>query len=138
MNRKPPQQRAVTLKSVLAGLLGITVIGLYSNTNDRVLKMSPLVGNHLPVAAFSMILLLAVLWNPLVGRWIRALRFGTRELALVMGMMLVCSWIPGLELLPLLPLFDHHPWTTQNEFPSAVEAGAHPRLPAREALPAPA
>jgi hypothetical protein len=124
-------QRAVTLKSVLAGLLGITVIGLYSNTNDRVLKLSPLVGNHLPVAAFSMILLLAVLWNPLVGRWIRALRFGTKELALVMGMMLVCSWIPGSSFFRYFPYSIVTPWTTQNAHPQWKQEHTLDYLPAK-------
>src|SRR3954470_17804477 len=89
------RQRAVSFKAVLAGFVGVAIVGLYSNTNDRVLHLSPLVGNHMPIGAFTFILLLAVGWNPLIGRLSQALRFGTRELAVVLGMMLICSWIPG-------------------------------------------
>jgi len=121
--------RAVTIKSVLASMLGIVAIGLYSNTNDRVLKLSPLVGNHLPVAAFSLILVLAIIWNPLIGRWWQALRFGTKELALVLGVMLVCSWIPGSSFYRYFPYSIITPWTSAKSHADWQKEGTLGYLP---------
>ncbi len=87
-----------SLKSMLAGFLGIAVVSLYTSTNDRVLSISPLVGNHLPIGALSYVFALAVLWNPTVGRLGTWLRFGTREMAVILGMLFITSWIPGSSL----------------------------------------
>ncbi len=108
----------LSFKAILAGLLGIAVVCLYSSTNDRLLKLSPLIGNHLPIAAFSYVLVLAAMWNPVLGRITRALRFSTRELAVVLGMMLLCSWIPGSSLYRYLESYIIVPWTTAQEHPN--------------------
>jgi hypothetical protein len=126
-----PRQRAVTIKSVGAGLLGVAVVGLYSNTNDRVLKLSPLVGNHMPIGAFTFVLLLAVLWNPLIGRLGRALRFGTRELAVVLGMMLICSWVPGSSFYRYIHYQIIGPWNDAKTHPEWAKQGTLDYLPAR-------
>jgi hypothetical protein len=125
------RQRAVTIKSVTAGLAGVAVVGLYSNTNDRVLKLSPLVGNHMPIGAFTFVLLLAVLWNPVVGRLGRAFRFGTRELAVVLGMMLICSWIPGSSFYRYFQYEVILPWTEAKSHPAWAKEGTLDYLPAR-------
>ena len=84
-----------TLKAMAAGLLGIAAVSLYTSFNDRVLSISPLIGNHLPIGALSYVFALAVLWNPTVGRLGAWLRFGTREMAVILGMLFITSWIPG-------------------------------------------
>jgi hypothetical protein len=140
---EPRPERTITVKAVTAGLVGIVLIGLYSNANDRVLKLPPLVGNHMPIGAFTLILVLATVWNPLVGRFVRRLRFGTRELALAFGMMLVTSWLPGSSfwryfhcsiVMPWTSVSTHPDWQTQKTlsylpdrlFPLAHDQGTDP------------
>ncbi len=112
-----PGGPGITLKAVLFGLIGVAIISLYSNTNDRVLKLSPLVGNHMPIGAFTLILLLATVWNPLIGRLWSRLRFGTRELAVVLGMMLICSWLPGSSFYRYFHYSVIMPWTNEASHP---------------------
>lgn len=121
--------RGVTVKAVLAGLLGVAVISLYTSTNDRVLKLSPLIGNHLPVGPLTYILALAALWNPVVGRITRALRFGTRELAVVLGMMLICSWIPSSSLYRYLQDYMVLPWSHEAAHPNWKANGTLSYIP---------
>lgn len=125
----PASQRAITLKAILAGFAGIAVVGLYSNLNDRVLKLSPLVGNHMPIGAFTLILLLAVVWNPLIGRLHERLRFGTRELAVVLGMMLICSWIPGSSFYRYFHYQVIQPWAEAKNHPQWQAQGTLSHLP---------
>jgi hypothetical protein len=107
----------VTIKSVLFGLVGVAIIGVYSNTNDRVLKLSPLVGNHMPIGAFTIILLLATIYNPTLGRISARFRLGTRELAVILGMMLIASWVPGSGFYRYFHYSIVLPWTYENNHP---------------------
>jgi hypothetical protein len=127
----PPRPRAFTVKALLAALLGIAVVSLYSNTNDRVLQLSPLIGNHMPVAAFSLVLLLAVAWNPLIGRWSQRLLFGTRELALVLALMLISSWIPGSSFYRYFHGQVIGPWIDAKTHPEWEKQGTLTYLPDR-------
>jgi len=89
---------AFTLKALLFGLAGIVAIiggAAISNLIDN--NQSPLIGNHLPPAPYAFALLLALVWNPTVGR-ISWLRFSTRELVVALGLVLLCAWIPYSSL----------------------------------------
>lgn len=93
-----PAGRAFTLKALLFGLAGVCAIvsgASVSNLIDN--HQSPFIGNHVPSAPYAFVLLLAVLWNPIVGR-IAWLRFSTRELVVALGLTLLCAWIPYSSL----------------------------------------
>jgi hypothetical protein len=107
----------ITPRSVLLGIASVTFIAIYSNTNDRVLKLSPLIGNHMPIGAFTIILLLATLYNPLAAKLSRRLVLGTRELAVVFGMMLMCSWLPGSSFYRYFHYSLVLPWTQESSHP---------------------
>jgi hypothetical protein len=128
---RPPRERAITTKSVFTGFVGVIAVTFYAHFNDRVLKLSPLIGNHLPVGTFTLILLLGAVWNPLLGRVWRKLAFSTGELAVVVGMMLVSSWVPSSGFYR----YFHHalimPWLEQSQHPSWQAAGTLTHLPAR-------
>ncbi len=85
---------AFTVKSVATGLLFalVTVVGAWFN--DQYLKLSPAIGSFIPPLPFGLLLLLVLGWNPTIGRW-PALRFSTRELAVVFAMTLLVAWIPA-------------------------------------------
>lgn len=86
--------RAFTAKAVLTGLAGALLVSVLANVNDNVLHQTLLIGNHLPIGPFILICLLSLGWNPLAGRWWRWARFSVQELVVVLGLLLVCSWLP--------------------------------------------
>lgn len=88
-----PQPRAFTAKSLLTGVALALVVVVVAWFNDQVLKLSPAIGNYMPALPIGLTLLLAFVWNPLFGRWPR-LAFSPRELAVVLGLTLLVSWIP--------------------------------------------
>ncbi|MBA3708012.1 MAG: hypothetical protein H0W83_04215 [Planctomycetes bacterium] len=89
-----PVERAITVKSVLFGLIGVMFIALYANFNSEILKLSSIIGHQLPIGPFTIILVLATVWNPLAGRLWGRLRLGTREFAVVLAMMMISCWLP--------------------------------------------
>jgi len=129
--RETWQSVGITAKSVLFGLAGVTFIGIYSNTNDRVLKLSPLIGNHMPIGAFTIVLLLATIYNPIAGRLSRRLALETRELAVILGMMLMCSWLPGSGFYRYFHYSMIMPWTQESSHPEWQKHGTLSYLPDR-------
>jgi hypothetical protein len=85
--------RALIMGLVLA--VGIAALGYL---NDSVLRLTYLVGNHLPLSVFGLLILGAMLLNPLLYRLGRR-RLRPRELAVIVAMMLVACSIPGSELM---------------------------------------
>jgi len=88
-----PAARAFTVRSLVAGSLGALIVVVLAWFNDQVLRQTPAIGHFMPALPFGLVLLLAFVWNPLLGRW-RALAFSPRELAVVLGLCLMVSWIP--------------------------------------------
>lgn len=85
--------RSFTAKAVVVGVLLalVTVIGAWFN--NEYLQQSTAIGSFIPPLPFGLILLLVLVWNPTIGRT-PALRFSTRELAVVFSLTLLVSWIP--------------------------------------------
>lgn len=126
--------RSFTVKSIAFGLAGACAIvagAAVSNLPDP--QVTPLIGNHLPPAPFLFVLLLALVWNPLLGR-IRWLLFSSRELAVALGLVLICAWIPFSSLyrylqrsvvMPSLQA-DLHPEWRQHDTLGHLPAGLFP------------
>jgi hypothetical protein len=90
----PAAGRSLTAKAVSLGLLAALAIVVAGALNNIMREwQTPLIGHYLPAAPFALLMLLALVWNPLLGRWSR-LRFSPGELAVVFGLTLVCAWIP--------------------------------------------
>ena len=71
----------MTLRAVILGVLGAVSIAAVGYINDEVLYLNCLVGNHLPVSVFGLLIVFAAAVNPLLwtlrARW----RFQPKELA---------------------------------------------------------
>ncbi len=90
----PPESRPFTIKAVVFGLLAAVAIVVAGALNNVMREwQTPLIGHYLPAAPFALLMVLAVVWNPTLGRWAR-LRFSPGEMAVVFGLTLVCAWIP--------------------------------------------
>ena len=87
-------QRAFTIKALAFGILGAGLIAIAGALNN-VLRdwQTPVIGNYMPPAPYALVLFLALVWNPTLGRLAR-LRFATAELAVVLGLCLCCAWVP--------------------------------------------
>ncbi len=89
-----PEKSAFTLKAIVLGLVGVVLINALADFNDEHLKSTLLVGNHLPIGVYFIILFLAVVWNPVCKLVSNRLVLNTRELVLVLCLMLVGAWTP--------------------------------------------
>jgi hypothetical protein len=90
----PPAGRSFTIKAIAAGLLAAVAITAGAAINNIMREwQTPLIGHYLPPAPLLLLIGLALVWNPLAGRW-RHLRFSPGEMAVVFGLCLVCAWIP--------------------------------------------
>jgi len=85
---------AFSLKAVITGVILALATVLIAWLNGEVVRQSTAIGSLLPPLPFGLILLLILVWNPLAGRC-AALRFSTRELAVVFAFTLMVAWIPA-------------------------------------------
>ena len=124
----PAPRRAFTAKSIIFGLAGVVLIGAFAQFSDTHLQQTLFVGNHFPIAAYFLILLLAALYNPCVSLLSRlfgakaretVMHLSTGEFVVVLGMCLTACWPPtsGLYryfhrqlILPWLRLSDKIDW----------------------------
>jgi len=89
----------VTARSLIIGLalaLGIAAFGYY---NDSVLHLTLLVGNHLPISVFGLLIVATLALNPLLRRVSPRLLLRPPELAVVVTLALVACSIPGSGLM---------------------------------------
>jgi len=88
-------ERALTIKSVLFGLLGICLIsGLAGFHDSKISFWPPLVGMHLPIGAFFYMFVIGVVWNGFWSKYVPALTLSSRELLVVMVMTLMACFPP--------------------------------------------
>lgn len=95
--------RVVTVRSVAIGLFGVAFICGLTPFNDYALNNTFLVGSFLPIGLVLFVSLLVLAINAPLHRFApgRALQSG--ELAVIVGMMLVCSTLPSSGLMRYLP-----------------------------------
>jgi hypothetical protein len=113
----PRSERAITVKSVLFGLIGVAFISLYANFNTEILKLSSIIGNQLPIGPITIILILATIWNPLAGRLWSRLRLSTREFVVVLAMMMISCWLPMAGFYTYFQRAIITPWTVASGKP---------------------
>jgi len=87
--------RAITTKSILFGLLGILfTAGLAGFHDGRITSNPPMIGMHMPVAAYFYFMLVALGWNLVCSRTLPALVLTPKELMVVMGLTLMGCFAP--------------------------------------------
>ena len=98
-----PVRRAVNLRSVLLGLLGVFFICGLTPYNDFAVGNTYLVGNFMPVGLLLFFLVIVLLINAPLWRWRPRWALGAGELATVMAMMLVSCSLPSSGMMRYLP-----------------------------------
>ncbi|MDT8391929.1 MAG: DUF6785 family protein [Lentisphaeria bacterium] len=89
--------KTFTVKSVLFALLGMCLVCAFPPFARSVLGAHGAISGYLPVIPVFFVVLLSFFWNMTVGRGCRRLALSTRELALVVCLMLVVAWIPAMQ-----------------------------------------
>ncbi len=89
----------MTIRAVLLGLLGAAFIAATGYINDMVLGLTPMVGNHLPIIVFGLVIVFALAVNPLVSLIHPNAPLKHGELATIVALLLVACSIPGAGLM---------------------------------------
>ena len=95
--------RAVTLRSIALGLLGVILICSLTAYNDFVVSNTYIVGNFLPIGLLLFYLMFVLLINAPLLRWLPRHAFSGGELAVAMGMTLISCGLPSSGLMRYLP-----------------------------------
>ena len=89
----------MTVRAILLGLLGACVVCGYTYFNDAVMRQTPFVGNFIPIAVYGGLILFVAIVNPLLGRASGRLMLSSRELVVVLVLVLAACCIPGSGLM---------------------------------------
>ncbi|MBN8218135.1 MAG: hypothetical protein J0L75_15950 [Spirochaetes bacterium] len=89
------EEKTFTPKAILLGLGGVLFLSVFAFFNDDQLKQTLFIGNHFPVGVLLYFLPVVLVWNPLMRRFLPRLTLGTRELVIVLALVLTASWVPN-------------------------------------------
>ncbi|HAU37466.1 MAG TPA: hypothetical protein DCX07_07070 [Phycisphaerales bacterium] len=125
----------MTFRILITGLIGFACamfIAAFGYLNDSPLRLTYLVGNHLPIFVFGLLILIAALINPLLALLHRSIRLRPAELAIIVAMMLVACSIPGSGLMrtftTALAMPIHHNQTSASWQKNGVLEMVPPRM----------
>lgn len=92
----------MTLRAFILGMLVAVGLGALGYLNDSQLRLTFLVGNHLPISVFGFLILTVFCFNPLLRLVGTSLQLRSAELAVIFTFMLVAASIPGSGLMRTL------------------------------------
>ncbi len=113
----------MTGRAVTIGLLGVLFVSGVCYFFDEVIRQGLFISSLMPVAVYGSLVLFAVTLGPLLPRAVSRLRFGGREVCVVVCFVLLACGVPGLGLVQYLPpavMFPHHDqrlrpgWASEN------------------------
>ncbi len=92
----PPEQRERVLPAVLAiGLLVSTVLVAITPFNDNLIMGTYFAGNHFPIGAFLILIVLVLTVNVLLGKWFPHLALRPAQLVAIWALIAIPSGIPS-------------------------------------------
>ncbi len=91
--------RAVTLRSLLVGTVGVVLLCGLAPYNDYLIVNTSLIGSYLPLVVVLALLFLVVVVNAPLSRFAPRQALSAREMAVVLAMLLAASAIPTQGLL---------------------------------------
>ena len=89
----------MTRRAVILGFLGGTLIAGFGYLNDWIFRLNHIVGNHFPISVFGGLVVFSLGLNPLLRRFLPRAALSSREIAVVVALMLVGCAIPGSGLM---------------------------------------
>jgi len=97
------QRPPVNIRSVILGLIGVVFINALAPFNNSVLNNTDIVGNFLPTGLLLFVMLFVILINAPLYRFAPRYAYGSGELAVALGMILVSCALPFVGLMRYLP-----------------------------------
>lgn len=91
------------LVAVLVGLAGCIVVWIVTPYNNFILRLGYASDSFLPIAALFVLMLLVLAVNPVLRKVRARWALARAQLAIILGMLLVASVLPGQGLLLFLP-----------------------------------
>lgn len=88
----------MTARAILTGLAAVVFLCGVTYFNDNVLNQTFLVGNHMPVAVYGLLVIFLIFLNPLLSRLKSGLALRGSELAVIMFIALSACVIPSSSL----------------------------------------
>jgi len=89
----------MTIRAVIIGAMAAVLIGGAGYFNDSVLKLTYVVGNHLPISVMGILVLVVIGWNPLAHLLFPRAKLRPAELAVMVLLMFTACSIPGSGLM---------------------------------------
>ncbi len=96
------QKPAITLRSVLLGLIAVVVVCAVTPFNDYVLSNTSLTAGFMPLGMVLILFVLVVGINGTLHRWFPRRALGTGELAIIVLMTLVACSLPNWGMMRFL------------------------------------
>jgi hypothetical protein len=93
----------MSIRAVILGLVISALLAMFSYYNEFYLQLTPLVGNHFPIAIFGGVLLIMITINPLLGLLGKRWPLRRDELAVTLVISLAACSVPGSGLMRLWP-----------------------------------
>jgi hypothetical protein len=125
---KVTRRRAITLRSVMLGLLGVMSIALITPYSDYALKNSAFIGFNLPVGVVMLFFLFAVFVNGPLSKWKPAWSFSSGEMAMMLAMMLAACAVPSSGLMRYFPASLIMPFAQGGSSPDHVKMWSEMKL----------
>jgi len=100
---KDRRREPINWRSVLLGLIGVTIICALTPYNDYALNNTFLIGNNLPLGVVMLTFLFVVLVNGPLNRWWPGKAFTAGEITVALSMTLVACCLPSSGLMRYFP-----------------------------------
>ncbi len=100
--QKEAGPRAITLRAVVLGLLGVVAVAVILPYNDHKLSNTKFTASYFPLGVTLLMLVLILVVNPLLARYRPKAMLRTGELVVIWSLMLIGSAFPGVGLVQTL------------------------------------
>lgn len=89
----------MTIRAVIIGFIGVLLISSLTFFNGAIMHHTYMIGNNMPIAVYGTLILMLLIMNPLlkITKIIRP--FSAPEFAVILGLTLTVSGIPGSGLM---------------------------------------
>jgi hypothetical protein len=87
--------RAFTLRSIFFGLLGGAILIIGAAVFGKLLKQGDICNSPLPLLGVAYLMVLSLVWNPVISRFLPFLRLSVREMVVVAAMTITMTIMGG-------------------------------------------
>ncbi len=86
-------------RAIILGFIGAIFISAFTYFNDAVIRQNLFIGNHMPVSVYGGLILFILIINPLLFYTLKRFVLSSRELAIILTLVLAVCCIPASGLM---------------------------------------